>query len=154
MKLEIAKQKAEMTLCYLKPFVKKMEVVGSIRRECPEVNDLDIIVIPNNDFDMGIDLLKECVKKRGDKLVMYEINGVQVDLYICTEENWEVIKLIRTGSKEHNKKLCILAKQKGLSLKAGGKGLVTDDRFEELIDNTEKGILENLLGKYIEPKER
>lgn len=152
MNLEEARKKVEFTLCYFKPFVKKIEVVGSFRRECPEVNDLDFIIIPGENFDMSIDLLKECVKKRGDKLIMYELNGVQVDLYICTEENWEVIKLIRTGSKEHNQKLCILAKRKGWSLKAGGIGLVND--LGKVVDNTEKGILTILLNKYVEPKDR
>ena len=77
-----------------------------------------------------------------------------IEIYLTNDKDYEVIKLIRTGSKEHNMKLCILAKKKGLSLKAGGKGLVTDDRNEEIISNTEEGILSNLLNKYIEPKDR
>jgi len=156
MKLEIAKQKAEYTKCFFEPYAKRIEIVGSIRRECENVNDVDIILIPKDNFKEAIGNLKKLgfIKKSGEKLIIYELNSVQYDLYICTEENWEVIKLIRTGSKEHNQKLCILAKQKGLSLKAGGKGLVTDDRNEEVISDTEKGILENLLGKYVEPKDR
>jgi DNA polymerase/3'-5' exonuclease PolX len=152
MNLQTAKQKAEDSLCFWKPYAKRLEIVGSVRRECPEVNDIDIIIIPNESFQTAIQDLDKSVKKKGDKLIIYELNGTQYDLYICTEENYEVIKLIRTGSKEHNQKLCILAKQKGLSLKAGGIGLV--DSSGKVISNTEKGILENLLGKYIEPKDR
>jgi hypothetical protein len=40
----------------------------------------------------------------------------------------------------------------GLSLKAGGIGLV--DKEGKVISNTERGILENLLNKYVEPKDR
>jgi DNA polymerase/3'-5' exonuclease PolX len=150
MKLQEAKLKAEQTLCYFSPYVKRIEVVGSVRRECSECNDIDIILIPNEKFTMEfINLLNP--KKKGDKLIIYELEGTQYDLYICTEENYEVIKLIRTGSKEHNKKLCILAIKKGMSLKAGGEGLVKDGI---VISNTESGILKELLGKYIEPKDR
>lgn len=152
MKLEEAQQKAGQILCYFKPYVKRIEIVGSIRRECPEVNDVDIILIPNEQFQTAIQELIGSIKKKGKKLIIYELNGTQYDLYICNEENYEVIKLIRTGSKEHNKKLCFLAIQKGLSLKAGGEGLV--DKEGKVISNTEKGILENLLNKYIEPKDR
>lgn len=152
MKLQEAKKLAEQTLCYFSPYVKRIEVVGSIRRECPEVNDIDIILIPDVIFQLVIQELRPNIKKLGDKLIIYELNGIQYDLYICNEENWEVIKLIRTGSKEHNKKLCFLAIKKGLSLKAGGEGLVNKDG--KVISNTEKGILENLLNKYIEPQNR
>jgi len=151
MKLQEAKEKAEHTLCYFKPYVQRIEIVGSVRRECENVNDIDILVIPNEKFTMEfINLLNP--KKRGEKLIMYELEGTQYDIYICTEENWEVIKLIRTGSKEHNQKLCSLAIKQGLKLKAGGEGLV--DNEGKVISNTEKGILEFLLGKNISPKER
>jgi DNA polymerase/3'-5' exonuclease PolX len=151
MKIEEARLKAmEMIFC-LEPYAKRIEVVGSIRRECEIVNDVDIILIPNEKFTLDfINSLNP--RTKGDKLIIYELEGVQYDLYICNEENYEVIKLIRTGSKEHNKKLCILAIEKGLSLKAGGIGLV--DKEGKVISNTERGILENLLNKYVEPKDR
>jgi DNA polymerase/3'-5' exonuclease PolX len=140
MKNEQAKQIAEEYITLNMDKYHKMEVAGSIKRGKEEVKDIDIVAIPKIPTDKKI--LKE------------EFKGVQVEVYLTNEKEWEVIMLIRTGSKEHNQKLCILAKRKGLSLKAGGKGLVTADRNEEVIDNTERGILENLLGKYIEPKDR
>jgi DNA polymerase/3'-5' exonuclease PolX len=140
MKLELAKQIAEEYITLNMDKYHRMEVAGSIKRKKPLVNDIDIVAIPKIPTEKKI--LKE------------EFKGVQVEVYLTNEKEWEVIMLIRTGSKEHNKKLCILAKRKGLSLKAGGKGLVTDDRNEEVIANTERDILINLLGKYIEPEER
>ena len=47
--------------------------------------------------------------------------------------------------------LCGLALKKGWKLHADGRGLM---RGDELIDNTERGILMKLLGKYVEPKDR
>jgi len=152
MELKQAQKLAENTLCYFKPYVKRIEVVGSIRRECPEVNDIDIILIPNETFSTAIQDLGKSIKKKGEKMIVYELLGVQYDLYICNEENWEVIKLIRTGSKEHNKMLCFKAINKGLSIKAGGEGLVSKNG--DIISDTEFGILNFLLGKYIEPQDR
>ena len=51
----------------------------------------------------------------------------------------------------HNIKLCSNAKAKGWHLYANGKGLYAGDK---MIDNTEKGILEKLIGKWIPPEER
>ena len=152
MKLQEAKQKAEMMLDYLKPYVKRAEIVGSIRRECLEVKDIDIILEPNDMFETFIYEFRSNVEKKGKKIITLELNGTQYDLYICTEENWEVSKLIRTGSKEHNKKLCRLAIEKGLHLKAGGEGLMDIDG--NVVSNTERGILTFLLNKYVEPKDR
>lgn len=152
MKLSEAKLKAEQTLCYFKPYVNKMEVVGSVRRECEECNDLDFVLIPNEHFKIVLELLKPYIKKQGDKIIIYEIDGTQYDLYLCNEKNYSVIKLIRTGSKFHNQKLCSLAIKNGLSLKAGGDGLV--DHSGTTISDTEEGILINLLGHFVEPKDR
>jgi len=136
--LQKAKQIAEEYINLNKDKYSRIEIVGSIRRNKPEVKDIDIVAIPKVPTDKKI--LKE------------EFKGISVEVYLTNETEYEVIKLIRTGSTEHNKKLCILAKQKGWSLKAGGKGLVNS--VCGVISNTEKGILVELLGKYVEPEER
>ena len=60
-------------------------------------------------------------------------------------------QLIRTGSAEHNRKLCSMALKKGMKLHADGRGLYKDD---EMVSNTEEGILQILLGKYVKPEKR
>jgi len=137
MKLEQAKQIAIEYVELNKSKYSKVEVVGSIRRNKSECKDIDIVAIP--------------IIKTDKKILKEDFKGMKVEIYLTNETDYEVIKLIRTGSAEHNKKLCILAKQKGMSLKAGGEGLVNNDG---VIDKTEKGILTVLLGKYIEPEER
>jgi len=116
----------------------KIEVCGSIRRKKPNVKDIDVVAVPK--FNVN-----------GKKINRFEYNGIQIDIYYATRANFEVLKLIRTGSAEHNINLCIRAKQKGWKLHADGRGLMEE---EEVIDNTERGILEKLLGKYIEPEDR
>src|SRR3990167_2779973 len=129
MKLQEAKHIAEEYLKLNSNKYSRIEVVGSIRRDKPDVKDADIVAIPKIPSDK--------------KIIKEEFKGLMIEIYLTNDKDYEVIKLIRTGSKEHNMKLCILAKKKGLSLKAGGKGLVTDDRNEEIISNTEEGILSN-----------
>jgi len=138
MELNKAKQLAEEYITLNMDKYHKMEVAGSIRRNKPEVKDIDIVAIPKIPTDKKI--LKE------------EFKGIQVEIYLTNENQFEVIRLIRTGSKEHNKMLCFKAINKGLSLKAGGEGLVSKNG--DVISDTEFGILNFLLGKYIEPQDR
>jgi len=135
---EKIKKIAEEYIALNKDKYSKIEIAGSIRRNKNECKDIDLVAIPLIPTEKKI--LKE------------EFKDVRVEIYLTNEENWEVIKLIRTGSANHNRKLCFLAKVRGLSLKANGKGLV--DKEEKVISNTEEGILKNLLGTYIEPKDR
>ena len=140
-----AKLIAEKIININKPEFEKLEVVGSIRRERPEVNDIDIVGIFTKDM---LDTFPESAKKR--RIIKGKCDGINFEIYIAKPEEYEVIKLIRTGSKEHNIKLCKLALAKGWKLKANGEGLITDKG----VIKTERGILEALLGKYIEPKDR
>jgi len=143
MKLEEAKQIAEKYIELNKCKYTEMEVVGSIRRQKAEVNDIDIIAIP--------------VVPDKKKIIREMFMGAQIDLYIATPFNFDVLKLIRTGSANHNKKLCFLALRNGWKLKANGEGLLllTPNNAGALITITsERGILEKLLGKYIEPEQR
>jgi DNA polymerase/3'-5' exonuclease PolX len=114
----------------------RIEVVGSIRRGKPEVKDIDMVAIP---------------KFPQEKLILRsEFQGAKVEVYIANEKNYEVIKLIRTGSANHNVKLATKAKQLGGKL-SFAEGVILKDGSAI---TTEKGILETLLGKYVEPKDR
>ena len=116
---------------------KRVEIVGSLRRGKPQVHDIDLVAIPIYPQD----------KK---KIVTTTKEGIQIDMSLANESTYECIKLIRTGSTEHNKKLCILAKSKGWQLKANGEGLITPQG----ILHGEREILIALVGRYIEPRDR
>jgi DNA polymerase/3'-5' exonuclease PolX len=152
MKLEEAKKIADEFINPFQTLFYKIEIVGSIRRGKSEVKDIDLIAIPTLEADFNSLLFERYIKKQGEKIITLEYKGIQIDLYLANSENYEVIKLIRTGSAEHNKKLCYLAQQKGWKLKANGEGLI--DEKGNLISNREETILKILLGRYIEPKER
>lgn len=99
----------------------------------------------------------------GDKIIRFKLNvtesydnmklpTIPIDLYIAeTKEMFDVLKLIRTGSAQHNVKLASTAKRNGMSLKASGAGLVLADGS---VLTTEQDILTKLLGKYVPPADR
>lgn len=177
MKLEDAQVFAEKILGILQPFCERVAVAGSIRRGRPEVNDIDVVAIPKPvDMPGGlcgvahysesqvwkdlipIALLKHDIvaEMRGQELLRFKFTKpeLQVDLYRARPETWGVILLIRTGSKEHNVKLCSLARSKGLKLSAC-EGVVTQEGFGKIIGSkTEEEIFSALGLGFVEPKDR
>jgi DNA polymerase/3'-5' exonuclease PolX len=121
-------------------------MVGSIRRGKAEVNDVDILAIPKRSYGF---LAGTRAIMRGPQIIRFEQQGAKIDLYLATENNYEVLRMIRTGSAAHNVKLAMIARKKGWQLKFD-HGLITDQG--EI--RTEAGILEALLGRVPEPGER
>jgi len=163
MKYEVAKNLADEFVREIIEFCDKVEVVGSIRRLKPSgIKDIDLVILPKEgiDFKSKISLIQDwCMKhfktfkviKQGDKLVELYYQDAKIDIYISNKDNFETLKLIRTGSEFHNKKLCGLAISKGMRMKFD-KGLV--DNSGNVVANTEDSILEKLLGKVPSPEER
>lgn len=159
---------------------KNFRVCGSIRRKQPEINDIDIVVIPKpeTDYSFGEESLEGCIlrldpdgkkianslsgssSKRfmlGEKIKRFEHKRIIIDLYLADESTFETLCLIRTGSKEHNIRLTTLARGKGLKLFASGKGLClvdSKDNVIRIVENTEDGILLNLLNHIPKPENR
>jgi len=150
-------------------------VCGSIRRQLPEVNDIDIVAIPKpeSEYKFGEKTLNDIINlihkgttdkpMLGEKLKRFFYKGISIDIYLATEKTFETLVLIRTGSKEHNIRLTTLARGKGLKLYADGHGLckikggIYNNEPEEImqvVENTEDGILEYLLDRIPEPEDR
>ena len=89
------------------------------------------------------------VVKHGNKAAQLTINGANVDLYSATEETWEPLLLIRTGSAEHNIKLSMIARKKGMKL--SHNGLIKGDK---IVASTEKEIFGLLDLRFVPPEER
>lgn len=153
-----AKAIADDVLNRLKPYMEKGEIAGSIRREKPQVKDIDLVIQPKAEFGI-LEKVKSILQGYG-KLTMdgqqiIRVTGepdIKLDCYVANPNNFEVILLIRTGSKEHNVKLATLALQQGKQLKFS-EGLI-DKETKKLLANTERGIFENLGKAYLEPKGR
>jgi len=154
MKLAEAQGIANEIYFLLKPHCTKIEIVGSIRRQKPEVKDIDIVLIPSNTWELSkeIDRLGPPIMD-GEKLRRVEYKGTQVDLYYATPETWATLLLIRTGSKENNIRLCSRARYLGMKLKANGDGIIGIDGQLIPIESEEQ-IYKELGLPYQEPWQR
>jgi DNA polymerase (family 10) len=157
--LERAEKTAEAIIKCLAPYCKpdRIVVAGSIRRRRPWVNDIDIVLIPSDPWNLHQEILKLCrpfpAKASGSKIMRIEVNSTQVDLYFADETTWTTLLLIRTGSTENNIRLCSIAKQRGWHLAADGSGLF-NQYGKRIAGDTELSIYEALGLPFQAPEER
>lgn len=107
MKLHEAKQIADGLIEDLTPFSEKISIAGSIRRERPEVNDIEIVMVrKKSELIYLMDYLKYYKKIKGNvtgKYMQLEMpDGIKIDLFFCDEDQWGNIYFIRTGSYDWN----------------------------------------------------
>ena len=135
----------------LQPYVKKIEVAGSIRREKPNPRDIDIVLIPKNR-----EKISEVMNSLGkfmevsEKKQTYRIKKISVELYFTSEESWGATLLAFSSKRGSAIGLRIIARFKGFKLNQYGlfkKGKMMAGR-------TEKDIYRALGRKYKDPKDR
>lgn len=151
----------------INPLCTRCEVAGSFRRGKAIINDLDVVVQPRGLPGCWLQLLKNVrdefdavTEKQGDKLATLYLpfasqkgrGHIQVDLYRADPTTWGILLLVRTGSKEHNVKLCNLAIQKGLRLQYS-VGL-TDKSGRVIAGRTEEDVFVALGLPFIPPAKR
>jgi len=147
----------------LRPLCDRVEVAGSIRRGRANVHDIDIVAIPNEEKLLAAGyfgrqhlvgaLAQPGNIKNGNSIASFNFKGINVDIYWATHSSWGTLLLIRTGSKQHNIKLCTLAKSRGWQLKASGEGLF-DAYKRRIAGNGEEGVFTALGLPFIPPGER
>src|ERR1051326_2039897 len=99
MKLEEIEHHANVLVVALKPYCDRISIAGSIRRRRPECADIDLVVIPKLD-DLGRrDTFNNALAyyiqpyKKGEKIQTGIYQGIQTDVFIATEQSFEVILL-------------------------------------------------------------
>lgn len=158
---------AEKIVAEHAPFCAKIEVAGSIRRECRTVNDIDLVLIPKTVLSPIVERVTQKWKQiagiKGDarNLRFVSPGGFQLDIFIAHDEivdlvsttptNWGAVLLCRTGSVNHNRQLCYHAITKGLKF-APYKGVLKGDQI--IASATEEEIYAALGLEWREPKER
>lgn len=129
MTLAEAAKVGETMVLLVGEFCERIEIAGSIRRQRPECNDVDLVAIPK--WRVYLDLLG-CIERRENLLrsVLVEyvrqnrpraawVSGVepagdginfsvlvgktQVDIFCAGRRTWATKLILRTGSLEHNK---------------------------------------------------
>ena len=152
--LERAQKVADAVVKHLSPYCERIEVAGSIRRRKPWVNDVDLVLIPKDPWNLHGELMKlGQLKMSGKKIMRVMVGSTQVDIYAADENTWATLLLIRTGSKENNIRLCSRAKDMGWHLAASGDGLF-DETGRRIAGDTEISIYNALGLPYQEPRER
>ena len=113
MKLQQAQEIADSVLDKLSPHCERIEIAGSIRRQKPDVKDIEIVAIPKP-YDVGLfesgiaTVVKQWPKVKGELPCKYTQrrlpDGINLDLFFARPENWGLIYAIRTGSAEFSHK--------------------------------------------------
>lgn len=105
----------------LRPTCERIELAGSLRRECREVGDIEVVAIPRRTLNLlgeldGLELdsllgrePRTLLGKDGPKYKQFEWLGVdypcQVDLFLADAANWGYILALRTGPADYSRRL-------------------------------------------------
>ncbi len=121
----------------LEPYCDRIEIAGSIRRECEMIGDIEIVCIPKieiianglfklSDYNVGCEVrspsfikaVNKWEKIKGEATEKYtqrilRWSPLKLDLFMTTKANWGHTFTIRTGSAEFSKKLARAWVKKG-----------------------------------------
>ena len=161
MELELAREIADNVVERLRPQCSKIEVAGSVRRGRPFVNDIDLVLVPEDRYAVDRILMDMSIEETGSpklnmagpKIARIDFRGITVDIYYATLETWATLLLIRTGPKRNNVRLASRAKGKGWRLAASGDGLFNQNDTR-IAGDTEESIFEALGLPYKAPELR
>ena len=112
---------ADKIVKLIKPFCRRIEIVGSIRRKEKNPIDIDLVLIPKNRIK-----LEEFMKQKwkfiqgGEKKSRWKIEGVIVELYYTTAESWGATLLAYSSKLGAGIGLRVVAKRKGFKLNQYG----------------------------------
>jgi DNA polymerase/3'-5' exonuclease PolX len=171
MELEKAKAIATELMCFLAPFCERITIAGSVRRQKPEVGDIELLCIPK--FDGPVDLLDRKLKwliatrvleyrpnKKGiktygpkNKLLRHVNSGIGIDIFSTTEDCWAVSLVVRTGGEATNKEIASRAIERGMRWHAYGRGFTLADG-SELICHSEEDVFKAVGLRFLQPWER
>lgn len=166
MKLALAFRQAVLITEALRTHCERIEIAGSIRRQRPEVGDIDLVCLPNGIAGRE-GLIARCAQtskmvKCGEQYVVFELaNGFQLDLWFAHRgggdmfapdpPNFGVLLLARTGSAMHNVWIAQTAQAAGLHFNPH-KGIL---RGREVIASAEEKDIFAALGlDWIAPERR
>ena len=145
------KKLADKLVLELKPFCKKIQVAGSIRRKEESHRDIDLVLIPKNR-----EKLEDFMKTKGKRIQggehesTWKVEGVKVELYYTVIDEWGADLLAYSATKGSAIGLRVIAKKKGFHLTQ--HGLFKNGKL--IASKTEKEIYKALGRPYKKPENR
>jgi DNA polymerase/3'-5' exonuclease PolX len=169
MKLATAQRLAGRIRDDLAPFCEHCEIAGSIRRQRPEVGDIDVVCLPKGEAGLH-DLIERCERrtrctKTGEQYRLFELQGGgQLDLWIAhaasadlfgnvTPANWATLLVCRTGSAEFNVMIARRAREVGLHWNPHA-GLQKLLGRTAVVTETEEDFFRELNLEFVRPEDR
>lgn len=138
MNIEKAKRVAAAVYRDIEPYCDRIVVAGSVRRlKEDQIKDIEFVAIPRYEMQpdifmnmkpTGKNLLFAYLRgkynvitggKDGQKKAVFSVNGIKIEIYCATEENFGYILAIRTGPWNFSKLLVTKMKQRGYHPKDG-----------------------------------
>lgn len=153
-----AQRVADKVIAALRPHCERIEVCGSLRRGCLEVGDVDIVAVAKSENSFvwaGLDVLAPTRIRGGTseaKLGCFEIDDVQVDVWLVPAESWGAALMFATGPAERNKRQRQHARRKGMILNQ--YGLFREATGELIASKTERAVYGALNEPYLKPEQR
>jgi len=137
----------------IKPYCKKIIVAGSIRRGATNPKDIDIVLIPRDKNKLEEFLFGKGKKiQGGEHESTWKIEGVKVEFYYTSDEEWGAGLLAYSSKKGSEIGLRVIARLKGFKL--NNHGLFDRKTGKRIAGKTEREIYSALGRKYKEPRER
>ncbi len=144
----------------LAPRCLRIAIAGSLRRKAPEVGDIEIVAIPKpyetGLFESGIaTIVNQWEKVRGELPCRYTQRmlpeGIALDLFFATPDNWGYIFPVRTGSAEFSKRLAAGWVRNGYH---GQDGMLVDQSGSPVPCPEEEDLFHLAGFKWIPPESR
>ena len=139
----------------LKPFCKRIEIAGSIRRGEKHPYDIDIVLIPKDKTKLE-EFMKTQLKGKflqgGEHESTWMVNRKKVELYYTNEEEWGAELFAYSARKGYGIGLRIKARMKGFKLTQ--HGLFDRKTGKRIAGRTETEIYHALGKHYKRPENR
>ena len=158
--LAYAQKEAAQVVAALAPFCDRIEVAGSVRRQCATVNDIEIVCIPRSrDLLQFARAVEKWTKLKGAPIGKYTRrrlpSGMELDIFMCNAQTWGCIYLIRTGCAEFCKSM--MRQSDGMVFREGRLYEIhpDDETWGEPIDTPEEeDVFRSLEMPWVPPERR
>ena len=150
-------------MAILAPFCDRIEIGGSLRRQCHEANDVEIIAMPRTRemfaWDRAVNQWPAVKGKTSGRYTQRILEGgVKLDLFMQTASTWACNLMIRTGCAEFSKSVVTHALSINRCFHEGqlwatcGDGLVfAQDRTRMIPVADERDVFEALELPWVDP---